>query len=690
MTRPQQRGDQRRRTATAEPPRAPTRLPPLLALQRAAGNAATTRLLATVQRCGPEPCDCDTEERERHEERQVQRAVREGVVAEPSTPRPNPATCMVHLHGNEVNGLRAAQSLVPRCDVNLVHLTNTTRHIHVTTGGGTCEADPNRIFSDTALNALWPRWNRGRCARDPVKADAIAQITAFRDQQLWPAIRRCMGVPGTLEEEAREGMCREGAPIAAFHNNDPSPSIDILAYCPGPGGPPACGGRLGSEARDNRATDTTDVPADRNPHIAPGQDKDDFFLVTKRADFDGLVAQGRNVVLQSPNARDDGSLSARFAHGRYANVEAELGGPQARNDAMGEEAVTRMGATCTPVQRDTAPPRTASPETSETEGLDGLLSWLRRLLGEVVRVLEQTATTPAATEREAPPPTLPRSCRTFADQGALDAAKARISTSVIGRMADRDVISWVVGLTPPPTAVTREATEQRDCMLAAIRAAARRPGSGITLPAGSLAHSDHRGFAQQRAIWDRKFTFADRAHGGRPFDRISDGARTRCAPALGADVRWDPDNPAHRRCWLTVLTDDERQQEILQASSAPGISRHHWGTDFDLFDADMNPDRWRTGGAFADEYGWLQRNASTYGFVQSFTTTSAFMSAGYMEERWHWSYYPAAQALLEFARGHQADVEARLLAEWGTSPRFSFIRARWRDFMFNVNERGWF
>jgi len=66
------------------------------------------------------------------------------------------------------------------------------------------------------------------------------------------------------------------------------------------------------------------------------------------------------------------------------------------------------------------------------------------------------------------------------------------------------------------------------------------------------------------------------------------------------------------------------------------------------------------------------------------------MTAGYIEERWHWSYYPAAQALLEFARGHQGDIEARLLAEWGSSPQFSYVRTQWRQFMFNVNEHAWF
>jgi D-alanyl-D-alanine carboxypeptidase-like protein len=57
-----------------------------------------------------------------------------------------------------------------------------------------------------------------------------------------------------------------------------------------------------------------------------------------------------------------------------------------------------------------------------------------------------------------------------------------------------------------------------------------------------------------------------------------------------SDMR-SPYMPARAR----ALDDNERQFEILQASSAPGISRHHWGTDFDLFDSDMNPELWTVG-----------------------------------------------------------------------------------------------
>jgi hypothetical protein len=212
--------------------------------------------------------------------------------------------------------------------------------------------------------------------------------------------------------------------------------------------------------------------------------------------------------------------------------------------------------------------------------------------------------------------------------------------------------------------------------------------------------SGRRDFAAQSAIWHEKFTFTRAT----PFDRISDNARSICGTLLlSSETKWDTRNGRHRRCWgvppLTAsaapalptgarsLTDDEKQMEILQASSAPGISRHHWGTDFDIFSD--QPAEWTTAGAgrnFLDEYSWLLGNASMYGFIQAFTPLSAYRQLGYMEERWHWSYWPVAQALLEFVSTHDADVQAALTAQWGTATEFSFISSHWREFMNNVNQ----
>ena len=69
---------------------------------------------------------------------------------------------------------------------------------------------------------------------------------------------------------------------------------------------------------------------------------------------------------------------------------------------------------------------------------------------------------------------------------------------------------------------------------------------------------------------------------------------------------------------------------------------------------------------------------------------STFMRLGYSEERWHWSYYPAAQALLEWADTHRGDIDTRLKALWGGQARYSFLSAHWQEFVFNVSQAGRF
>lgn len=83
-----------------------------------------------------------------------------------------------------------------------------------------------------------------------------------------------------------------------------------------------------------------------------------------------------------------------------------------------------------------------------------------------------------------------------------------------------------------------------------------------------------------------------------------------------------------------------RAQRILQYSSMPGTSRHHWGTDFDI--NDLSNAYFESGEGKA-LYRWMQKNAGSYGFFQPYTGYNKYRDAGYREEKWHWSYYPLAQ-----------------------------------------------
>src|SRR5262245_25075430 len=106
--------------------------------------------------------------------------------------------------------------------------------------------------------------------------------------------------------------------------------------------------------------------------------------------------------------------------------------------------------------------------------------------------------------------------------------------------------------------------------------------------------SSYRSFERQQKIWNEK------AMGARPvFDERG----------LPLDV--------------LSLAEQERIFKILRWSALPGASRHHWGTDFDVYDADAVPegyqlrlsiDEYTGSGPFAPLARWLREYASDCGF----------------------------------------------------------------------------
>ncbi len=84
---------------------------------------------------------------------------------------------------------------------------------------------------------------------------------------------------------------------------------------------------------------------------------------------------------------------------------------------------------------------------------------------------------------------------------------------------------------------------------------------------------------------------------------------------------------------------------ILEYSSAPGTSRHHWGTDLDLNSFENS--YFEKGGKGEFLYTWLQKNAKSFGFCQPYNELSERENKGYFLERWHWSYQPISSKLME-------------------------------------------
>lgn len=84
---------------------------------------------------------------------------------------------------------------------------------------------------------------------------------------------------------------------------------------------------------------------------------------------------------------------------------------------------------------------------------------------------------------------------------------------------------------------------------------------------------------------------------------------------------------------------------ILEFSSAPGTSRHHWGTDMDL--NSLQNSYFEKGGKGEIIYKWMTENAHKFGFCQPYNKLEQRNGKGYNEEKWHWSYRPASSILVK-------------------------------------------
>jgi LAS superfamily LD-carboxypeptidase LdcB len=100
---------------------------------------------------------------------------------------------------------------------------------------------------------------------------------------------------------------------------------------------------------------------------------------------------------------------------------------------------------------------------------------------------------------------------------------------------------------------------------------------------------------------------------------------------------------------LDHITDLQKVHSVLRWSALPGSSRHHWGTDFDIYDASalpkgyqikLVPEECEKDGVFGDLHAWLSEFFSFYpnGFFRPY----AFDRGGVSPEKWHISYGPIA------------------------------------------------
>lgn len=100
---------------------------------------------------------------------------------------------------------------------------------------------------------------------------------------------------------------------------------------------------------------------------------------------------------------------------------------------------------------------------------------------------------------------------------------------------------------------------------------------------------------------------------------------------------------------LDTLSDTAKLRAILRWSALPGASRHHWGTDLDIWDSAAVPSSYRLQltsweysreGPFAKLEKWLTDNLTE---SSDFFRPYREDNGGVAPEPWHLSYRPVAQ-----------------------------------------------
>ncbi|MCK5819229.1 MAG: M15 family metallopeptidase [Psychromonas sp.] len=152
----------------------------------------------------------------------------------------------------------------------------------------------------------------------------------------------------------------------------------------------------------------------------------------------------------------------------------------------------------------------------------------------------------------------------------------------------------------------------------ALKIAAKKNGFNLCIASG------FRDFKRQQLIWNNKYS--------------------------GNTVILDK---YEQRLDINKLKEIEKISAILYWSALPGASRHHWGSDLDIFDETLLPQNqslqlitseYDHGGYFSELTQWLHENITHFDFYLPYKADLG----GVAREPWHISYRPISEnALLD-------------------------------------------
>lgn len=191
----------------------------------------------------------------------------------------------------------------------------------------------------------------------------------------------------------------------------------------------------------------------------------------------------------------------------------------------------------------------------------------------------------------------------------------------------------------------------------AMQAAAKKSGITIEIVSG------FRDFNRQLGIWNRKF------NGALAVKNINNQV---------VDI--------------TQLSEQDLIQAICLYSAIPGTSRHHWGTDIDVYDPtqlpknkslQLEPWEYEQGGYFHPLHAWLKEHAESFGFYFPYDQYRGGVAA----EPWHLSYTPIAD---EYLKNYHVNTFTNAIKETAITGRSTLLNEAEKllhSFVYNINKK---
>ena len=141
------------------------------------------------------------------------------------------------------------------------------------------------------------------------------------------------------------------------------------------------------------------------------------------------------------------------------------------------------------------------------------------------------------------------------------------------------------------------------------------------------------------------------------------------------------------------MSPEKAIEKIIEYSTIPGTSRHHWGTDLDLIDANfpkpesvLEEEHFYGIGPYCKLKEWMDIYAESYGFIEVYTQSDS--RKGFKHEPWHYSFAPVSVPMLQsFKKLNLKDILTTEDVEGASFFSDDFIHKYYQENILDINPK---